>query len=128
MGLLLSIQTETYSITIIEKRVRPVGEEKRLATRKCNMTKMVRFILTPEERQLVLKHGYPFEELEAVLNAAKDQNEPIDVEMEDFWFEQLLGDLARSINHASNSSLVIRLNELYEYLVREGKASGLNVY
>ena len=53
--------------------------------------KKVRFVLAPEERLLVLKHGYPFEELEALLKAAKDRNEPVDVEMDQFWFEHLLG-------------------------------------
>lgn len=92
------------------------------------MTKTVRFVLSPEERQLVLKHGYPFEELQAVLDAAKGRNEPIDIEMERFWFEHLLGELARSINHTSSRRLALRLDELYEYLVGEGRECGLDFF
>jgi hypothetical protein len=91
------------------------------------MTKKVRFVLSPEERLLVLEHGYPFEELEAVLKATKDRKDPIDVEMEEFWFEHLLGELARSSNHASSRSLATRLTHLYEYLVGEAQACGLDV-
>src|SRR5262249_45955846 len=81
----------------------------------------VRFVLSPEERLLVLKHGYPFEELEALLKAANDRNEPVDVELDQFWFEHLLGELARSINHASSPALASRLDDLYEYLVDEAQ-------
>ena len=92
------------------------------------MAKKVRFVLSPEERLLVLKHGYPFEELEALLNAAKDRNEPVDVELDQFWFEHLLGELARSINHASSPALASRLDDLYEYLVDEAQDCGLDVH
>ncbi len=92
------------------------------------MGKEVRFVLSSEERLLILRHGYPFEELEAVLKAAKDRHGPIDVEMEEFWFEKLLGELARYINHASSTDLAMRLDDLYEYLVGEGQDCGVNVF
>jgi hypothetical protein len=92
------------------------------------MAKKVRFVLSPEHRLLVLKHGHPFEELEASLQAAKDRNEPVDVEMGEFWFNHLLGELARSINHTSSRSLASRLDDLYEYLVSEANDCGLDVF
>ena len=92
------------------------------------MANKVRFVLSAEERLLVLKYGYPFEELEALLKAAKDRDEPVDVEMDQFWFEHLLGELARSINHTSSPALASRLDDLYDYLVGEAQDCGLDVH
>jgi hypothetical protein len=90
--------------------------------------KPVQFVLSPKERQLVLKHGYPFEEFETALKACEESNEPMSFVLEPFWFEHLLGEIARSANHTSDQELNDRLSELYEYLLSEARQHGLAVY
>jgi hypothetical protein len=87
--------------------------------------KTVRIVLCPQERDLILKHGYSFEELESALRAAKHLKEPIPVDIDPFYLEHLLGELARSINHSRSDQLVDRLNDLYEHL-GEASASGVD--
>jgi len=89
--------------------------------------KPVQFVLSPKERELVLQHGYPFEEFETALKACKEPDEPVSFELEPFWFEHLLGEIARSANHASNPKLNDQLSELYEYLLSEARQHGLAV-
>jgi hypothetical protein len=44
-----------------------------------------------------------------------------------FWFEHLLGELARSINHSTSRALALQLDDLYEFLVSEGRNDGVGI-
>lgn len=55
--------------------------------------------LLPEERQLILKYGYPFERIEAALLKVADSARIEIVPMDEFELGQLIGDLCRSFNH-----------------------------
>ncbi len=86
--------------------------------------KTIPFALSPEQRELVVKHGYPFEELAAQLKAAERQKGEVSFALNEFYFDQLLGDLARSINHSRSNALIERLNDLYEDLLSQAWESG----
>jgi len=68
--------------------------------------------LTPEERSLLLRHGYPFERIARALKACEASPDIEIVPMGYFEFERLIGDVCRSINHmnggaAQNQLLVL---------------------
>jgi len=85
----------------------------------------VRFALSPKERSLILKHGYPFEEFEAALKAADGNADSVVFELDQFYFEHLLGEVARSANHAKSGRVEAELSDLYEYLQGEAEDHGL---
>jgi hypothetical protein len=80
------------------------------------------------ERKLILKHGYPFDDFEAALRASEKKSGSVSFELSPFYFEHLLGELARSENHTSSRSLAAELSELYEGLQAIASAHGLPIY
>jgi hypothetical protein len=90
--------------------------------------KNVRFSLSPDERVLVLKFGYPFDDFEAALKAAESDPGSVTFELSAYYFEHLLGEIARSANHTKSRSREEKLNDLYEYLQSEAQAHGLSAY
>ncbi len=66
------------------------------------------------DRVLLQAHGYPFSEVEAELSGVPATVDLAELAFERFDIEQMLGDLAWSINHCSNRDLQERLDELYE--------------
>jgi len=77
-------------------------------------SKKVYLTLSQRDRDLIRDHGYPFHGIEAALDAIPERTDVAVVTCDRFEFEQLLGDLARSINDRPNDDIQDRLNELYE--------------
>jgi len=72
--------------------------------------------LTPAERSLLLRYGYPFERIERALKACSKSRAIEIVPMDRFEFERLIGDLCYSINHMEPGALQNRLNDLCDRL------------
>lgn len=90
--------------------------------------KSIRFRLSPAERELILKYGYPFDEFEAKLRACADNRKSVSFSLDSFMFERLLGDLARSANDTTDSALNDQLNELCDFLENAARKHGLTTY
>ena len=72
--------------------------------------------LDARERQLILDHGYPFDGLKRRLELRRESDDVEEVPCNPFELEQLLGDLAYTINRCKNNALQDELNELFEDL------------
>ena len=72
--------------------------------------------LTPEERSLLLRYGYPFEQIEHALKACGTSPDIEVVSMDCFELERLIGDMCRSINHINGGALQDQLLELCDRL------------
>ena len=59
--------------------------------------------LTPAERSLLLRYGYPFEQIEHALKACDASHDIEIVPMDHFELEHLIGDVCRSINQTSGA-------------------------
>jgi len=86
--------------------------------------------LTQRERELILKYGYPFDELETQLREALDASGRVAIRDGAYWWEQVAGNLAISINEdVEDAGLLEELDELcdaieYELARHKGRASG----
>ncbi len=80
--------------------------------------------LSAEDRSLILQHGDPFPELEAELKGLANRKGEAVVPCDPFELQQLLGDLARSINDTTSRALGKRRNQLYEDILTDAKFSG----
>ena len=72
--------------------------------------------LTPEERALVVRYGYPFDRIKQALKACENSNEIELIPLDVFELERLIGDLCRSINHMTGGAVQNRLLELCDRL------------
>jgi hydroxypyruvate isomerase len=72
--------------------------------------------LTPEERSLLLRYGYPFEQIEQALKACESIREIEIVPMDRFELGQLIGDVCRSINHMKSGATQNQLLDLCDRL------------
>ena len=72
--------------------------------------------LTPEERALLLRHGYPFERIEQALKACESSRDIEIVPMDIFELERLIGDVCRSINHMKSGATQNQLLDLCDRL------------
>ena len=72
--------------------------------------------LTPEERSLLLRHGYPFEQIERALKACESSREIEAIPMDLFELERLIGDLSISINDMRGGALQDKLFDLCDRL------------
>ena len=72
--------------------------------------------LTPEERSLLLRYGYPFEQIEQSLKACESSHEIKIVPMDRFELERLIGDMCRSINHMKSGATQDQLLDLCDRL------------
>jgi len=72
--------------------------------------------LTPEERSLLLRYGYPFERIEHALKACEASHDIEIVPMDSFEFQRLIGDVCRLINHMSGGPLQDQLLDLCDRL------------
>jgi len=61
--------------------------------------KDIKVILSKRERDLILKYGYPFDEIKDQLDENVNNTKNKEIVAGSFWWEQLAGDLARSLNH-----------------------------
>jgi hypothetical protein len=72
--------------------------------------------LTPQERTLLLRHGYPFERIEQSLKACESSRDIELVTMDRFELELLIGDVCRSINDMKSGRTRNQLVELCDRL------------
>ncbi len=83
----------------------------------------IKLQLTPHERSLLLKYGYPFEKFSKALKACEASPEIKIIPIDDFELEQLIGNVCYSINHSTRGSTQDDLAELcdrLEYAERTG--------
>lgn len=72
--------------------------------------------LTPEERSLLLRYGYPFEQIEQALQACQSSRDIEIIPLDDFELERLIGDLCISINDLHGGTLQDKLLNLCDRL------------
>ena len=72
--------------------------------------------LTPEERSLILRCGYPFDRVKQALEAREKSNEIEIVPLDLFELERLIGDLCISINDMAGGALQNKLLDLCDRL------------
>jgi hypothetical protein len=73
--------------------------------------------LTPDERALILRYGYPFDQIEQALMAVSSSVRVETVFLDAYEVNQLIGDLCRSINHEEGGLAVQdQLNQLCDRL------------
>jgi len=72
--------------------------------------------LTPEERSLLLRYGYPFERIEKTLKACASSDDIEIVPMDSFELERLIGDVSISINPMDGGTTQGQLLDLCEQL------------
>jgi len=72
--------------------------------------------LTPEERSLLLRYGYPFEQIERALKSCEASPDIEIIPMDCFELERLIGDVCRSINHMNGGALQDQLLDLCDRL------------
>lgn len=72
--------------------------------------------LTPEERSLLLRYGYPFEQIKLALTACEGNGRIEIVPMDSFYLGKLIGDMSYSINRMESGSLQDRLLDLCDRL------------
>lgn len=85
---------------------------------------MIDMEFTPRERRLILRYGYPFDQIKAALLSVKSSKRIETVSLDEFEVNRLIGDLCRSINHEEGGPRVqLELDELcsrIEYAQRTG--------
>jgi hypothetical protein len=72
--------------------------------------------LTPKERTLLMRYGYPFEGIEQALNACESSRQIEIIAMDRFELEHLIGDVCRSINHMKSGRTQNQLLDLCDRL------------
>jgi hypothetical protein len=85
---------------------------------------MIGIQLTPRERSLILRYGYPFDQIKQALLAVSSSKRVETVLLDEFEVDKLIGDLCRSINHEEGGRRIQgELDELctrVEYVQRTG--------
>ncbi len=79
--------------------------------------------LLPEERELILKHGHPFERLEKALGRWSTSAAIKTIAMSRWELEMLIGELSRSFNHGEaggDEDAVLDLCDRLEYAEQTG--------
>lgn len=85
--------------------------------------KKISIQLTPSDRSLLLRHGYPFEGIAQSLKACESSRGIEIIQVDTFELEQLIGDVCRSINHMKNGrtqDLLVELCDRLEAAERSG--------
>jgi len=72
---------------------------------------MIELTLTPRERSMLLRYGYPFEKIHSELQARSKSKEIEVVPIDRFALEQLIGNLCYSINRMKPGGL---RNDLFD--------------
>ena len=92
---------------------------------------MIDIELTPRERKLILRYGYPFDQIKHALLARSSSRRIERVSFDEYEVYQLIGDLCRSINHEEGGLRVqAELDELctrieYAYQTGDGDLDAL---
>ena len=72
--------------------------------------------LTPEERSLLLRYGYPFERIAHALKACEASPDIEIVPRDCFEFERLIGDVCRPLNPMNGGTVQNQLLDLCDRL------------
>jgi len=72
--------------------------------------------LSPEERSLILRYGYPFDRIKQALTACHKSCSIEIVPLDKFELERLIGDLSKSVNDMASGSVQNDLCDLCERL------------
>ena len=72
--------------------------------------------LTPEERSLLLRYGYPIEQIEQALNARRSSDDIEFIPLDRYELERLIGDLCSSINDMQGGRVQNELLDLCDRL------------
>jgi len=72
--------------------------------------------LTQREVNLLLKYGYPFEDIEARLNACKNRKGTHAIKISQFDIEHLIGDLVYSAKKLTNNTVLEELDAVCSVL------------
>jgi hypothetical protein len=72
--------------------------------------------MTPEERSLLMRYGYPFARIEHALKACEASHDIEIVPMDCFELARLIGDVCRSINQLNGGATQHQLLNLCERL------------
>jgi N12 class adenine-specific DNA methylase len=72
--------------------------------------------LTQREVKLLLKYGYPFEDIEAQLNAYKNRKGTHTIKISQFNIEHLIGDLVYSAKKLTNNTVLEELDAVCSVL------------
>lgn len=76
----------------------------------------IEIALTPDERALLLRYGYPFEQIEQALKSCEASRDIEIVSMDAFELEHLIGDVCRSINQMNGGTTQDQLLDLCDRL------------
>lgn len=82
-----------------------------------------RIQLTPHERELILKYGYPFDRLEKALRRWSNSEAIKTISMSESELSMLIGELSRSFNHGetgSDEDAILDLCDRLEYAEKYG--------
>jgi len=72
--------------------------------------------LSPQERSLILRYGYPFDRIKQALDACQQSRSIELVPLDKFELERLIGDLSKSVNEKTSGSVQLALCDLCERL------------
>ncbi len=72
--------------------------------------------LTPDERSLLLRYGYPFEQIEQALKVRQWSDDIEIIPMDSYELERLIGDLCSSINDIQGGRVRNELLDLCDRL------------
>lgn len=92
---------------------------------------MIDIEFTPRERALILRYGYPFDQIKAALLAVRSSKRVETVSLDEHEVGWLIGDLCRSINKEEGGRRVqLELDELcsrieYAQKTGDGELDGL---
>lgn len=81
------------------------------------MADVLKIMLTNRERALILKYGYPFDEIERQLRDAASKRGRVTICDDRYWWEQVVGNLCISINEdVKGRALLDELCELCDLI------------
>jgi hypothetical protein len=72
--------------------------------------------LSPQERSLILRYGYPFDRIKQALEARETSRKIEIVPLDAFELERLIGDLSKSINDMAGGAVQDKLLDLCDRL------------
>lgn len=74
---------------------------------------VLKIMLTHRERELILRYGYPFDDIERQLKQFREKRGRVRICDEPYWWEQVVGNLSISINEdVQDRDLLEELDEL----------------
>jgi hypothetical protein len=85
--------------------------------------KTIKIQLLPDERRIILRHGYPFERLARALNRFTNNEAIKTIGITEYELEMLIGELSRTFNHGeagADEDALLALCDRLEYIEQTG--------